>query len=271
MKLTDEEYKHLADYMYKKFGINLKGKKTLIEARLASIIRDRQFQSFSQYIETLTRDISGVEDSIIVSKLTTNYTYFMREQGHYNFSKRKALPELCPRIKDKDLRVWSSACSSGEEPYSIAMMLDEYFNNNHSDEKWDKVVLASDISDNVLRTATQGVYSKGSMTALSNGEVSKYFTPAGTDTFKVTPYLRSQVAFKKINLMDPFSFKKPFHIIFCRNVMIYFDNQTKEKLINKFYDVLVPGGYLYIGLSESIINLKTKFTYVEPAIYKKEK
>ena len=147
------------------------------------------------------------------------------------------------------------------------MTLDQYFGIEK--KEWDKVVLASDISDNVLRTATSGLYPKERVSSLSESEIKLYFNKEDGNNYRVTPYLRSQVAFRKINLMDPFSFKKKFHIIFCRNVMIYFDNDTKKKLLDKFYDIMVPGGYLYIGLSESILNLETKFTYVEPAIYTK--
>lgn len=267
MKITDADYQRLKNYMYQNFGINLEGKKVLIEGRLNAVLRKHGFNNFNDYIDFLLRDKTGSEVSTLVSRLTTNYTYFMREQGHYDFTKKVALPKLCPTIKNKDLRIWSAACSSGEEPYSIAMMLDQYFGVGK--DQWDKVVLASDISDNVLRTATKGIYPKERISMLSDSEIKTYFRKEDEKNYRVTPYLRSQVAFRKINLMDPFSFKKKFHIIFCRNVMIYFDNQTKERLLDKFYDILVPGGYLYIGLSESVLSLKTKFKYVEPAIYTK--
>lgn len=267
MKITDSDYQRLKNYMYTNFGINLDGKQVLIEGRLNAVLRKRGFNSFSDYIDFLLKDKTGSEVSTLVSRLTTNYTYFMREKGHYDFTKNVALKKLCPKIKDHDLRIWSAACSSGEEPYSIAMTLDEYF--GLSKDKWDKVILASDISDNVLKTATNGIYPKERLSTLSESEIKQYFKKEDEKNYRVTPYLRSQVAFKKINLMDPFSFKKKFHIIFCRNVMIYFDNETKQKLLNKFYDILVPGGYLYIGLSESIMNLETKFTYVQPAVYMK--
>jgi len=265
IKITEAEYQRLKNYMYQNYGINLEGKKVLIEGRLSAVLRKHGFSSFDAYIDYLLNDKTGMEVSTLVSRLTTNYTYFMREKGHYDFTKKTALKELCPLIKDHDLRIWSAACSSGEEPYSIAMTLDEYFGIHK--EQWDKVVLASDISDNVLRVATKGVYPKERISSLSESEIKTYFKKEDEKNYRVTPYLRSQVAFRKINLMDPFSFKKKFHIIFCRNVMIYFDNQTKKRLLDKFYDILVPGGYLYIGLSESIMGLDTKLKYVEPAIY----
>lgn len=267
MKITDRDYERLRDYMYKNFGINLEGKRVLIEGRLNSVLSKKGFSGFEEYLDFLLNDKTGAEVSTLVSRLTTNYTYFMREKGHYDFTKRVALPTLCPKIKDNDLRIWSAACSSGEEPYSIAMTLDEYFSISKGD--WDKVILASDISDNVLKIATNGIYPQERLNTLSESKIKTYFKKIDEKNYKVTPYLRSQVAFRKINLMDPFSFKKKFHIIFCRNVMIYFDNPTKEKLLQKFYDILVPGGYLYIGLSESVMSLKTKFAYVEPAIYTK--
>lgn len=267
MQITEKDFERLKNYMYANYGINLQAKKTLIEGRLSVTIQKKGFSTFSDYVDFVLSDKSGGEVSTLVSKLTTNYTYFLREERHYEFMTEVALEKLCPTIRDKDLRIWSAGCSSGEEPYSIAMTLDNYFGLER--DKWDKVVLASDISDNVLHAAVNGIYSKERLSSLPEKMVKQYFTKVDQENAKVTPYLRSQVAFRKVNLMDPFQFKRPFHIIFCRNVMIYFDTATRKRLVEKFYDVLVPGGYLFIGLSETAANLNTKFNYVEPAIYQK--
>ncbi len=268
LALLDKDFIRLRDFMYSNFGINLSSKRGLIEGRLNSVVQRKGYKSFTEYIDNLMRDQSGEELSILISKLTTNFTYFMREQKHYDFLVKKALPELTPKIPDRDLRIWSAGCSSGEEPYTIAMTLNNYFKENKS--AWDTVVLASDISDNVLNAAKNGIYSLDRINQLSDEWRKKFFVKLDENTYQVSKELRNEVFFKKFNLMEKtFVFKKKFHVIFCRNVMIYFDNQTRRELTNKFLDVLMPGGYLFIGLSETLLNLKTRFEYVEPAIYRK--
>lgn len=179
---------------------------------------------------------------------------------------KKALPEFSSAINN-DLRIWSAGCSSGEEPYSIAMVLDDYFALKNS--RMNKSILASDISEKVLNIAKTGVYKKESLNNIPDSFAKKYFTKEDEDMFKIIPKLKEQVTFKKVNLMDSFNFNKKFHIIFCRNVMIYFDLKTRNEVVNKFYDQLCEGGYLFIGLSETLANVDSKFNYVEPSIYKK--
>lgn len=270
MKLTDNDFYRLRDLMYNQFGINLAAKRALIEGRLSSVVAQKNFSSFTDYIDNLLADRTGEELSTLVSKLTTNFTYFMREQKHYDFMKNVALPELTSTIKDYDLRIWSAGCSSGEEPYSIAMWLDNCLGFNRL--SWNCVVLASDISDNVLEIAKSGIYEEDKLSHLDATWKRKYFKKIENEKYQATEELRKQAAFRKINLMDKdFKFRRDFHIIFCRNVMIYFDKQTKSDVVEKFYNVLEPGGYLFIGLSETLINQNTRFEHVEPAIYRKPK
>lgn len=268
MQLTDKEFVRLRDYMYQNFGINLAQKRTLIEGRLNIVVQKKGFKSFDEYIDNLLKDETGEEVSILVSRLTTNFTYFMREEEHFHFLRNVILPEIVPKIRDKNLCIWSAGCSSGEEPYTIAMNLDDYF--KFDKRGLDTRVLATDISMNVLRKAVEGVYSYDRISRLPAGWAERYFKKIGSDQYHITPELRKEVIFREFNLMTPvFKFRHQFHVIFCRNVMIYFDRETRERLARKFYDALVPGGYLMIGMSETLANSNTGFQYVKPSIYQK--
>jgi chemotaxis protein methyltransferase CheR len=204
----------------------------------------------------------------MISRLTTNYTYFMREGAHYDFLRRVVLPEWTGRIRDRDLRVWSAGCSSGEEAYSIAMTIDEYF--GLARDGWDTTVLATDISARVIDEAKRGAYQDARLDGLGEARRASHFTRDADGTWRVTERLRHTVVFARFNLMDSFArFKRPFHIIFCRNVMIYFDAETREALARKFRDALEPGGYLFLGMSETLSGARTGFEPVSPAVYRK--
>lgn len=264
LKLEQQDFLRLKDHMKANYGINLEKKITLIEGRMSNLIARKGFADFGTYIDYALSDPD--EETLLVSRLSTNYTYFMREEQHYRFMVEKALPEWTPKIRDNDLRIWSAGCSSGEEAYTTAMVLDEYFGMQKS--QWDVTVLATDISERVLNLARQAVYPEEEMRNLSDAYKKRYFRKVEEGMFQVTDGIRKEVVFGNLNLMQPvFSFKKKFHIIFCRNVMIYFDGPTKEALAKKFYDCLHPGGYLFIGMSETLANLRTDFQYVKPAIY----
>ena len=257
-------------FMKANYGINLERKQSLIEGRLSIMLQRRGFQSFEAYIDYALADTTGSETALLVSRLTTNYTFFMREEAHYHFLQSTALPELCAGIKDHDLRIWSAGCSSGEEPYTTAMTLCDYFGGIRS--AWDKTLLATDISDNVLRVARQGMYPKESIAQVPQHWKSMYFREIDDETVQVDDEVRKQVVFGSFNLVSPtLPFRKPFHIIFCRNVMIYFDTPTKDALINRFFRHLVPGGYLFIGMSETLPAKGEPFGQVQPSIYQKAK
>lgn len=193
----------------------------------------------------------------------------MREDIHYKFLLNNALPEWSGKIKDYDLRIWSAGCSSGEEAYTIAMVLNEYFSSAKS--LWDTTVLATDISPKVLAAAKEGVYSNEQLERLPKGWRDRYFGDIGSGRWKVKPELSKEVIFTRFNLMDSFSkFKRKFHVIFCRNVMIYFNEETKAELARKFYEALERGGYLFIGLSETLSGLNSSLVQISPSIYKKK-
>ncbi len=266
IKLSDAEFKKLTDFVYHKFGINLSQKRQLIEARLHSTLKSKNMSNFSDYISLLLNDTAGGELNDFLNKITTNYTYFARENDHFEFLQRQAMPYLVQRRKG-ELRIWSAACSSGQEPYNMAMAIDQFFGPKK--RFWDTTILASDISVNVLRKAADGIYPADNINDLPATWRQLYFDNLPDRRVKVKDSIRKEVVFKIFNLMDAFPFKKKFDVIFCRNVMIYFDAPTKNRLINKFYDVLSEGGFLFIGHSESIDKSNTKFKTVGTAVYQK--
>ncbi len=267
MNITDKEFLRLATYMQEHYGINLSKKRTLIEGRLGQHV-EKRYRSFDEYIDHVLEDNSGEELSFLVSRLTTNFTYFMRERTHYDYLTSIILPEIEKNSTDKDLRIWSAGCSTGEEAYTTMMVVDEYFGSRKAG--WDTTILATDISSNVLRIAKTAKYDPEALRQLDPQWKEKYFSPTPDGMFKIKePYIK-EVYFNHFNLMqERLPFKKKFHVIFCRNVMIYFDTPTKEKLCKRYYDALVPGGHLFIGLSETLSNVETKLQFISPAIYRK--
>lgn len=269
ISITDQEFWQIVNLLKNTYGINLSQKKNLIVGRLQNHLHRSQFRSFSEFYDYVVNDSSGEAVTLLINKLTTNYTYFLRENEHFEFYVKTVLPYITSTVKDKDMRTWSAGCSSGEEPYTIAMFIDEYFGINKNG--WDTKILATDISERVLSLAADGVYMTESLEPLKPMWRSNYFTKLGDDNSQVVDRLRREVVFRKFNLMErKMPFRKKFHIIWCRNVMIYFDAKTKHELVERFYDVTEPGGFLFIGHSESISRGETRYRYVQPAIYRKE-
>lgn len=267
--ITDEEFRLLANYIEEQSGIHLKQeKKTLLVGRLGNMLPEMGIHDFMSYYEKLKRDPDGTELSRLIDKITTNHTYFMRESEHFDYFVRTVLPFWQEKVKDRDLRVWCAASSSGEEPYTLAILMEEFF--KPTGQIWDKKLLATDLSLNVLNQAKDGIYSAEKLKALPKIWHLNYFDRVDEENYRVKQSIKSQVIYRRFNLLEPvFPFKKKFHVIFCRNVMIYFDNETKETLVEKMYDCLEPGGYLFIGHSESINREKTRFQYIKPAVYRK--
>ena len=270
LAITDIEFKELTDYIRSNYGINLKEeKRSLITGRLHNVFVQNNMQSFSQYYDYILADKTGEAAITLINKITTNHTFFMREVNHFYYFRDQVLPYLESTISNKDLRVWSAGCSTGEEPYTLAMIIDEFFGR----EKvlWDTKILATDISNKVLGEATAAVYANEEIATLPPQWRLNYFKKFNNESSVLVDKIRNEVIYRKFNLMDNvFPFKKKFHVIFCRNVMIYFDNNTKNDLVNKFYDLMEYGGYLFIGHSESLNREKTKYKYIMPAVYRKE-
>ncbi|MCL2579011.1 MAG: protein-glutamate O-methyltransferase CheR [Oscillospiraceae bacterium] len=267
IKIKDEEFEFLVAYMKKHFGINLSAKRVLLEGRLGNYLAQRGFGSYADYFKVLQADKSGNELTNLLNRVTTNHTYFMREAEHFEFFSRTVCPWMEQASKNRDLRIWCAASSTGEEPYTLAMILHDYFGGKGN---WDKVLLATDISQKVLDHAKEGIYTKESIEKIPEHWKKKYFTQLPNDNVQVVPEIRKQVVFRIFNLMDSIKFKEPFHTIFCRNVMIYFDAPTKAAVVERMYDAMRPGGYLFVGHTESVAR-PTRFEYVMPSIYQKGK
>jgi chemotaxis protein methyltransferase CheR len=278
-ELTDAEYQTIANFVHKQSGINLlDGKKELVRARLSKRIGQLNFKDFKTYFKYVMSDTTGDEMVFLLDALATNLTSFWREPQHFEFMSREFLPELEKRRRRPGgggprLRIWSAACSSGEEPYTIAMIvLDKspYFANGG-----DFRILATDLSTKVLNIAKRGQYGPEAVKNIPPQTLRSHLTrvpsdkPRGGDMWRVNENVRRLISFRRFNLMDPLPLKHPMDLIFCRNVMIYFDRETIAALISKFYKILEVGGYLFIGHSESLSGLKHNFKYVAPCIYRK--
>lgn len=266
VSITDAEFEKIVNFVYRTYGIDLRKKRQLIEGRLSQTLKTKGFASFEQYFNMLLNDKSGTEMNLFLNKITTNHSYFGRENEHFDFLQNVALPDLEKR-RQKELRIWSAGCSAGQEAYNIAMTIDQYFGPRKS--QWDTRILATDISTAVLEKAKKGAYAPDNLTDLPPVWRSKYFKIQPDGTYQISEQMRNEVIFKVFNLMDEIVYKKPFDIIFCRNVMIYFDAETTTKLVKRFYDATAEGGYLFIGHSESIDKERTGYTYVRPSTYQK--
>lgn len=268
IQITDKEFTDLVEFMHKNYGINLINKRQLIEGRMSNVLVKMGMKSFSDYI-TLIKKGNNEHIETLINRLTTNHTFFYREDNHYKFLKEVILPEHEAKSVTRNFNIWSAACSSGEEPYTIAMAIDDYFGPKKS--LWNTRILATDISQNVLNKAKEAIYQEESLKDLPPAWKSKYLKKLDNGKYEMIPHIKNEVQFKTFNLMEsiPSLQINKYHLIFCRNVMIYFDMNTKNDLINRLYDALVPGGYLFIGHSETVQRDKSKFNYICPAIYRK--
>jgi chemotaxis protein methyltransferase CheR len=268
IEIKETEFRELTLYIKENYGINLSEKKHLIEGRLSNTVIENGFDNFSDYLRFVFQDISGKEIKSLINKLTTNHTYFMREVDHFKYFTERVLPFLETSSKTKDLRIWSAGCSSGEEPYTLAMLIEDYFGEDK--EMWDTKILATDISESVLEVAQKGVYTQDAMKTIPKYWALKHFDKVTAENYQISEKIRNEIIFRKFNLMSKvFPFKQKFNVIFCRNVMIYFEPKTKMELINRFYDMTEPGGFLFIGHSETLNKDETKYKYVMPAVYRK--
>lgn len=265
--MTDNEFLTLTNFVKTKYGVDLTKKRVLIESRLTSELHRRGLDTFQQYIDIVFKDKTGNEVVTLLNKLTTNLSYFMRENDHFNYLFQHILPSFERTHHDHVLHIWSAGCSTGQEAYNTAMVIDEYFGSRKP--AWDTTILATDISMQALAKAQKGIYTASDLKDLPAKWRAKYLVPLDDGSFQICERLRREVIFRPGNLMEPFRFKSPFDLIFCRNVMIYFDPPTKAQLVKKFYDWTARGGYLFIGHSESISGTSTDYSYVQPAIYQR--
>ena len=271
MPITDDEFARLRDLVYDRYGINLTEKKrTLLVGRLQKVLRREGLASFSDFYDRVVAAANGGMLDELINRISTNFTYFWREHAHYDHLRSVALPEVCTRLQQQrecDLRVWCAAAATGEEPYTLAMLIHEHLGADYS--RWQAGLLATDISLEALTTATAGSYSADAVKRLPARLKQRYLQADGDGSFRVAPELRADMFFRRFNLMHEFPFKRPFHIIFCRNVMIYFDRPTRRRLLQKLYHHTAPGGYLYIGHAESLNGIHDGYDSVQPAVYRR--
>ncbi|MFZ5570556.1 MAG: CheR family methyltransferase [Thermodesulfobacteriota bacterium] len=272
VQISDTEFHAIRHLVYENFGINLtEQKRSLVVGRLQKFLRQKQFATFDQYFHYVRTDASGQALGELINRISTNHTFFFREQDHFDFFRTVILPETTARLKKErsnDLRVWCAGCSFGDEPYTFMITMLEHFGLDY--KNWNAGILATDISAAALSAAKAGVYPEERLKMVPPSLKQKYFRDAGDGTFQVSEILKKEITFRRLNLMkEQFPFRKPFHLISCRNVMIYFDQPTRNALVNRFFEMTAPGGYLFIGHSETLRNDACPYAYIRPAIYRK--
>lgn len=268
IRLTDSEFQFFVEFASKQYGIDLSKKRRLIEARLAGELKTNGFTSYAQYISLLKKDPKSEKVDAFINKITTNYSYFSRETDHYDFLANTVIPALIA-AKKTGIKIWSAGCSTGEEPYNIAMAVDSALGMKRS--SWNVSITATDVSTRALNVAKNAVYPESELNVMPAAWKSNYMIKQPNGEYRVTDNIRSKVSFGEFNLMSPIFQKNVYDVIFCRNVMIYFKSDTTQQLVNKFYQATVDGGYLFIGHSETINRLDTNYTYISPSIYRKLK
>ena len=247
MTISDADFKRLVSFVQSTYGIDLSQKRQLITGRLSTALKQKGYKSFSDFVNHLlkTKDESEME--------------------HLDYFQQQIIPEIVRRHqKDKVLSIWSAGCSTGEEPYNISMYLYDYLGTQA--EQWDTRLLATDISAQALAAAKRGVYQLPDTVPAAWKK--KYFVQGPDGRHTVSPAIKKNVIFQTFNLMDPIHFRRKFDVIFCRNVMIYFDQPTKDALVRRFYDATVPGGYLLISYSENL-NQNTAYRRMAAATFQK--
>ena len=267
--MTEEEFLRIYRFLKNRYGIDMERKKEIMQGRLEHYIRTNGFQTYSEYMNAVESDFTGHLERELVNILTTNHTFFMREFEHFDYLRQVVLPELrMKEVDKKDLCIWCGAASTGQEPYMLAMLLKDYFGLEHG--MWDTKVLATDVSTAALKQAIAGVYEKEQIDTLPEQWKRRFLRSIDNGSrYEVIAEIKNEVLFRQFNLMYIFPFKRKMHIIFLRNVMIYFDKKTKEELIQKVYDVMEPGGYLFIGRTETIDRTSIPFQLIQPSIFRK--
>ncbi len=263
-ELTASQFKRITSLLYSHSGIRMReGKEGLVRARLTKRLRLLSLLDFDAYLEYVESQPDQAEFAEMIDALTTNKTSFLREASHFDFLRDSVLPQLSGPV-----RIWSAGCSSGEEPYTLAMLLGDAYDNAR-----DVRVLATDLSHHVLATAKAGTYGADVMSDVPKAWLDRYWTTqtdaSGRVTYTASQTLRRHVHFAKLNLMEHWPMQGPFDAILCRNVMIYFDKATQQKLVERYWALLRPGGHLFVGHSESLTGMTHRFRYVMPAVYVK--
>lgn len=262
MKLKKATFEKIQTKIYDYCGINLhEGKQALVRARVMKRIRKLGLDDFDHYIGYLESDSSGEEFLAMVDVLTTNKTSFFRESQHFDF----IVDNVIPQINARQVKWWSAGCSSGEEPVTCSIIVQE----QNIDQRKVKI-LGTDISRDVIRTAKRGVYAAKNVEGMAPDIERKYFEKMDGQRYRISQKVRNMITYGRLNLKRKWPLDGPFQVIMCRNVMIYFNQQTQQELVHRFWEKLEPGGYLFLGHSESIASADRNFENISPAVYRKK-
>lgn len=267
--LSDRDFAWIAERLHSQCRISLgEGKREMVHARLGKRLRDLGLHSYKDYLHHLQTDLSGEELNTMVDLLTTNLTFFLREAPHFQYLRDTLIPSWRDSKKNR-LRLWSAGCSSGEEAYSLAMLLLETM---PPEKLTDTLILATDISARMLEKARAGIYPAAALREVPPHWRAAYFRNGrqGKDlSYRVNELPRRLVRLRPLNLAGPWPMQGRFDLIFCRNVMIYFDVPTQEELVRRFHDMLHPGGVLVVGHSESLTRIRHPLHYIQPSVYQR--
>lgn len=271
--MTNLEFNKLSTFILNNYGIKLPlTKKTMLEGRLQKRLRALKFVSFKEYCDyVFSAEGQQMEIMHMIDVVTTNKTDFFREAVHFDFLSNNILPKYCnSNFSSKPFKIWSAGCSTGEEPYTLAMVLSEF---SEKYAAFDFNIFATDISSRALNAAVTAVYTKEKVSPVPLSLKKKYLLKSKDEekkTVRIIPDLRTKVNFKRFNFLDNHqTFTQNFNVIFCRNVLIYFDRPTQEKVILSLCSKLEPGGYLFLGHSESISNMNLPLVQIRPTTFKK--
>jgi chemotaxis protein methyltransferase CheR len=275
--MSEREFTRLSEFIYKTCGIKLpSGKRTMLEARLSKRLRVLGLKGYDAYCDYLFSD-DGMHEELVsmIDLVTTNKTEFFRESPHFDYLARHAVPDLMRRHgagMQRPFVIWSAGCSTGEEPYTLAMVLSELAAVHRG---FRFLILATDISTRVLDAAKNAVYDEEKVGPVPDALRRKYLLRgknAKSGLYRIVPELRELVRFRRLNFMDgDFGMREPMDVIFCRNVIIYFDRPTQERLLKRFCSHLFEGGYLFMGHSETVHGMDLPVTPVAPTVYRKGK
>jgi chemotaxis protein methyltransferase CheR len=269
---TDKDFSKIQKLVSQHTGIVLsEAKRDMVYSRLARRLRKLDLRNFKDYCHIVENETDAEELTHFTNAITTNLTSFFREPHHFQYLKTKLLPSLMRRnAETQRLRIWSAGCSTGEEPYSLAMAMRDVIPESSN---WDIKILATDLDSNVLDTGSQGIYGEERVKGLDKSVLRKWFMRGKNGmggSVRVSPALQDIISFKQLNLMNKWPMKGPFDFIFCRNVVIYFDKPTQSVLFDRYANLLIEDGHLFLGHSETMFKVCNRFELIGNTIYRKK-
>jgi len=266
--LRDSDFRKLVDIVTTRTGIVINDKKrAFVHGRLGRRLRALGLSDFGQYCDFLDSEAGEAEQAMLVNAVTTNHTSFFREPHHFQYLGKTVLPAIAAGGPDGRLRIWSAGCSSGEEPYTIAMILC----GHAATARWDRKILATDLDTSVIAHARAGLYDADRVRSIPDIFRKRHVTLGSDGQGQMDEKLRALISFAPLNLLEPWPMRGPFDVIFCRNVVIYFDKPTQARLFSRYADLLRSDGWLFVGHSENLLKLTDRFRLVGSTIYQRIK